>query len=152
MGFSKSSANRKFMMRAFSWQNCQPLPCFILYCKAKFACYSKYLLISYFCIPAPYGEKNIFFWCQFQKVLQVFIEPFNSASASLLVGAQTWVAVILNGLPWKRTEIILSFLRLQPSTAFRTLLLTMMATPFFLRGLLYPLKQYDYFYSTTFCL
>ena len=36
-------------------------------------------------------------------------------------------------LPWKRTEIILSFLRLHPSTAFRTLLLTMMATPFLLR-------------------
>ena len=41
--------------------------------------------------------------------------------------------MILNGLPWKRTEIILSFLRLHPSTAFQTLLLTMMATPFLLR-------------------
>ena len=41
--------------------------------------------------------------------------------------------MILNGLPWKRTEIILSFLRLHPSIAFRTLLLTMMATPFLLR-------------------
>ena len=29
--------------------------------------------------------------------------------------------MILNGLPWKRTEIILSFLRLHPSTAFQTL-------------------------------
>ena len=29
--------------------------------------------------------------------------------------------MILNGLPWKPTEIILSFLRLHPSTAFRTL-------------------------------
>ena len=29
--------------------------------------------------------------------------------------------MILNGLPQKRTEIILSFLRLHPSTAFRTL-------------------------------
>ena len=28
--------------------------------------------------------------------------------------------MISNGLPWKRTEIILSFLRLHPSTAFRT--------------------------------
>ena len=40
---------------------------------------------------------------------------------------------ILNGLPWKQTEIILSFLRLYPSTAFQTLLLTIMATPFLLR-------------------
>ena len=31
------------------------------------------------------------------------------------------------------TDIILSFLRLHPSTAFQTLLLTMMATPFLLR-------------------
>ena len=38
--------------------------------------------------------------------------------------------MILNGLPWKRTEIILSFLRLHPSTAFRTLLLTLRAAPF----------------------
>ena len=28
--------------------------------KAKLACYSRYLLISYFCIPVPYGEKDIF--------------------------------------------------------------------------------------------
>ena len=34
--------------------------------------------------------------------------------------------MILNGLPWKRTEIILSFLRLHPSTAFRTLLLSIL--------------------------
>ena len=40
---------------------------------------------------------------------------------------------ILIGLPWKRKEIILLFLRLHPSTAFRTLLLTVMATPFLLR-------------------
>ena len=33
----------------------------------------------------------------------------------------------------RRKEIILSFLRLHPSTAFQTLLLTMMATPFLLR-------------------
>ena len=39
---------------------CWPLPCFILHSKAKFACYSRYLLTSYFCIPVPYDEKNIF--------------------------------------------------------------------------------------------
>ena len=32
--------------------------------------------------------------------------------------------MILNGLPWKQTEIILSFLSLHPRTEFRTLLLT----------------------------
>ena len=71
------------MTSAFSWQNCQSLPCFILYSKAKLACCSRYLLISYFCIPVPYDENNIFFWCQFQKVLQVFIELFNFSFFSL---------------------------------------------------------------------
>ena len=32
--------------------------------------------------------------------------------------------MMLNGLPWEQTEIILSFLRLHPNTAFQTLLLT----------------------------
>ena len=39
----------------------QPLPCFILYSKAKFACYSRCFLTSYFCIPIPYNEKDICF-------------------------------------------------------------------------------------------
>jgi len=30
--------------------------------KAKFACYSRYLLTSYFYIPVPYNERDIFFW------------------------------------------------------------------------------------------
>ena len=36
-------------------------------------------------------------------------------------GHRLGITMILNGLPWKRTEIILSFLRLHPSAAFRTL-------------------------------
>ena len=46
---------------------------------------------------------------------------FHFLSLALLVGAQTWMTVILNGLPWKQTEFILSFLKMHPSTAFRTL-------------------------------
>ena len=38
---------------------CWPLTYFILYSKAKFACYSRYFLISYFCIPVPYNEKDM---------------------------------------------------------------------------------------------
>ena len=38
---------------------CYPLPCFILYSKAKLACYSKYL--TYLCIPVLYDDKAIFF-------------------------------------------------------------------------------------------
>ena len=44
-----------------------------------------------------------------------------------------WITVILNDLPWKQTEIILSFWGLHLSTTFWTLWLTMMATPFLLR-------------------
>ena len=39
---------------------CKPLPSFILYSKAKFASYSRYLLISYFCISVLYYENDIF--------------------------------------------------------------------------------------------
>ena len=65
------------MTSAFALKLYQPLPCFILYSKTKFACYSRCLLTSYFCILVPCNEKDIFFGCQFQKVLQVFIEPLN---------------------------------------------------------------------------
>ena len=58
-----------------------------------------------------------------------------SASASV-VETSTWITVMLTGLPWKRTESILSFLRLHPSTAFQTLLLTMRATSFLSKGFL----------------
>ena len=72
------------MTSSFSWQNCnQPLSCFILYSKAKFASYARYFLISYFCIPVPYNVKDIVFGCQFQKALQVFIEPFNFSFFSI---------------------------------------------------------------------
>ena len=49
------------MTTAFSWQNSIIFPCFIPYFKAKFACYSRYFLTSYFCIPVPYNEKDILF-------------------------------------------------------------------------------------------
>ena len=38
---------------------------------AKLACYSRCFLTSYLCIPVPYNERDIFFGCQFEKVLQV---------------------------------------------------------------------------------
>ena len=65
------------MTSAFSAKLCQPLTCFVLYSTAKFACCFRYLLTSYLCIPVPYIEKDIFWGCQFQKVMQVFIESFS---------------------------------------------------------------------------
>ena len=40
----------------------QPLPCFVVYSKTKFAHYSRCFLTSYFCIPVPYNEQDMFFW------------------------------------------------------------------------------------------
>ena len=37
------------------------------------------------------------------------------------LGTQIWIIVVLNGLPWKQTHIILLFLRFHLSTAFWTL-------------------------------
>ena len=45
--------------------------------KAKLACYSRYLLISYFCIPVPYGEKDIFFGVLLLEGLVGLHRPFN---------------------------------------------------------------------------
>ena len=64
--------------------------------------------------------------------LAVAAEPFNFSFFSITVwGIDLDYCDI--GLPWKQTEIILSFLTMHPSTAFQTLLLTMMATPFLLK-------------------
>ena len=66
---------------------CYPLPCFILYSKAKFACYSRSLLTSYFCIPVPHNEKDIFFGVLVLEGLGGLYRTVTSASSALLVGA-----------------------------------------------------------------
>ena len=71
------------MTSVFSCQNSISLSCFIPYSKAKLACYFRCFLTSYFCIPVPYNEEAIFFGCQFQKVLQVFIEPLDFSFFSI---------------------------------------------------------------------
>ena len=60
---------------------CWPLPCFILCFKTKSACYSRYLLTSYFCIPIPCDEKDIFlFLVLVLEGLEVFISSVQSLS------------------------------------------------------------------------
>ena len=54
----------------------QSLPCFIPYSKDKFACYSRCVLTSYFCIQSPVMKRTSF-WVLVLKVLEVFIEPPN---------------------------------------------------------------------------
>ena len=122
------------MISAFSWQNSVSLcPASFLNSKAKFACYSKYLLTSDFCIPVPYNENEICFGCQFQKVLQVFIEPFNFSFFRVTGWGIDLDYCDIEWFSQKQTEIILLFLRLYPSTAFQTLLFPMMAIPVLLR-------------------
>ena len=53
------------------------------YSKAKFACYSRCFLTSYFCIPVPYNEKDIFFGVLFLEGLVVFMELFNFSFFSI---------------------------------------------------------------------
>ena len=73
------------MIGAFSWQN------FINLCPDHSVFQGQICLLlqvtgfltSYFCIPVPYNEKDIFSGCQFQKVLQGFIEPFNFSFFSI---------------------------------------------------------------------
>ena len=79
--------------------------------------FSRYFLTSYFSIPVPYNEKDIhpsntqmhhFLGVSSRRSCRSSQNHSTSASSALLVGAQTWITVIFNGLPSKQTEIILS--------------------------------------------
>ena len=113
------------MTSAFSWQNSVSL------CPASF-CIPRPKLprLPTLAFQSPMVKKTSFGGVSSRRSRR---SSQNCSTSASLVGAQTWVTVILNGLPWKQTEIILSFLRLHPSTAFQTVLLTMKATPFLRR-------------------
>ena len=61
----------------------QTLPCFILYSKAKFAYYARCFLTSYFCIPVPYNEKDIFWGV---LVLKCLVGIHRTVQLQLLQG------------------------------------------------------------------
>ena len=71
-----------------------------------------------FCIPVPYDEKDIFFGVSSRSCCRSSENCSTSAFLAPMVRTQTWIIVMLNGLPWKWTEIMLSILRLQPSNTF----------------------------------
>ena len=54
-------------------------------------------------------------------VLEGLIDLHRTIQLQLLQDYWSGHTVILNGLPWKQTETILSFLKLDPSTAVWTL-------------------------------
>ena len=52
-----------------------------MYSKAKFACYSRCFLTSYFCIPVPCNGKDILFWV---LVLETFVDLHRTIQLQLL--------------------------------------------------------------------
>ena len=73
-----------------------------------------------FAFQSPVMKRTSFFDASSKRSYRSTKNHSTSASLSLVVGSQTWITVILSCLPWKWTEIILSFLRLHSSTVFRT--------------------------------
>ena len=71
------------MTSAFSWQNSISL-CPASFCtpRLNLPVNSRNFLTSYFCIPVPYNEKDIF-WGVSSRVLQVFTESFNFSFFSI---------------------------------------------------------------------
>ena len=112
---------------------CYTLPCFILYSKAKLACYFRYLLTSYFCIPILCDEKDLFFSV---LVLESVVRLHCTNQIQLL--QHQWLGHRL-GLLWYWIVclgiVTRSFCHFEvlPSTTFQTLLLTVRATPFLLK-------------------
>ena len=110
----------------------KPLPCFILYSKAKFAHCSRYLLTSYLCIPVPMMKRTYF--------LVLVLEPLAGLhrTAQLKLLWYWWLGHRI-GLLWYWMVCLgneqISFCHFWDCTQvlhFR-LLLTMRATPFLLR-------------------
>ena len=81
-------------------------------------CYSRYLLTSYFCIPVPYDEKDVFFVVSSRR-------SCRSSQNFSFFSISGWGIDLdycdIECFTWKQPEIFLSFLRLHPSTAFRIL-------------------------------
>ena len=101
--------------------------------KAKFACYSRYLLTSYFFILVPYNEKGHLFWV---LVLEGLVGLHRTVQLQFL--QRSWSGHRL-GLPWywmvclgNEQRSSCHFWNCIQVLHFR-LLLTMMATPFLLR-------------------
>ena len=112
------------MTSAFSWQKSVTLCPASFYTPRPNLPLTSGISTSFFCIPVSQDEKDIFFWCQVQKILQVLIKPFNFSFFSI---SGQGIDLDYSDIEWfpsetnRETEVILSFLRLHPSTEFRTL-------------------------------
>ena len=111
------------MTSAFSRQNSLALlACFVLYSKAKFDCYSRYLLTSYFCVPVPYNEKDIFFGCQFQRSCRSSQNHSTSASSAFSIILSLQDSQVVNSSSFElNTSFYLSHLPPLPDFSLKTL-------------------------------
>ena len=53
---------------------------------------------------SPMIKRTSFFGVSSGRSCRSSLNCSTSASSALLVGAWTWITVILNGLPWKQTD------------------------------------------------
>ena len=76
-----------FRKRVFAIQFGKTLLAFALlqnlYFKAKFSCYSRYLLTSYFCFPNPYDTKDIISVVSFRSLVGFHDRITNSMNMNL---------------------------------------------------------------------
>ena len=113
---------------------CLPLSCFILYSKVKFTCYSRYLVNSFLCIPVPYIEKNIFFSV---LVLEGLVGHHRTVQLQLVQHywsehrlAILWYWMVCHGNEQRSFCHFWDWIQV----LHLGLLLSVMATPFVLRG------------------
>ena len=109
------------MTSAFFWQNAISLflPSFCTQ-RPKLPVTPVISWLPTFAFQSPMMKTTVFLGVNSRRSCKSSYNHSTSASLALVVGAKTWITVILNGLPWKRTEIILLFLILHPSYAFWT--------------------------------
>ena len=115
---------RYLLCRVFSWQNSVSLSLL------HFVFQGQAFLLLQVSLDFLLLHSNLLWW----KGHLFLVLVLGLVDLHRTIRFQLWITVILNGLPWKWTRILLSFLRLHPSTAFWTLSLTVKATSFLLRS------------------
>ena len=107
------------MTSAFSWQNSTSI-CPVSFCmqRPNLAVIPGISLLPTFAFQLPMMKWTSLFHISYRRSSRSSQNCLTSASSTLVFGAQTQITVILNCFPWNQTEIIMSFLRLNPSTAF----------------------------------
>ena len=110
-----------------------PLPCFIHILRPNLPVTPGVSWLATFAFQSPIMKRTSFLGVSSKRSYTFFIEPFNFSFFSVTGWGIDLDYRDIEWLALEMNRVILSFLRLHPSTAFWTLLLTMVATPFLLR-------------------